>query len=62
MGGSYERLCSPSNFSVQANYIAPRIVVVGAGAVDHEKFVEQVFARDLFHNSFARWDRAIMVW
>jgi len=27
---------------IQANYIAPRIVVVGAGAVNHEQFVEQV--------------------
>jgi mitochondrial-processing peptidase subunit beta len=27
---------------IQANYIAPRIVVVGAGAVDHDQFVDQV--------------------
>jgi predicted Zn-dependent peptidase len=30
------------SFFSQANYIAPRIVIVGAGAVDHEQFVNQV--------------------
>jgi hypothetical protein len=38
---------SVSHVALQANYIAPRIVVVGAGAVNHEQFVDQV-ARIVF--------------